>query len=263
MYVGASGRSTACGHYHDTVGTCRTIYGTGRGILKDVDAYNVARGDGCQRVDRGLSVRSAHPVETLDGVGSAHGHTVYNIKGLVGGVERTCTTDTDGGRTAGGTGVGCYLHTGHLALQHLVGVGHYGLTHLVLGQRSHGTGHVRTLLRTVTHNHYLAQCGGVLLKTDGHVGLALQVVGLGGHAHIRHHELCLVALYIDFELTVDVGSRAVTGYALLHHGGAYHRLAGVVDDRSLHRYLCHCRTCAATENQRHQRACHTFENRSH
>ena len=64
--VGVTCRTAAGGDKHYTVGAGGTVNRAGRGILEHVDAHDITRGDCCERVDCGLAVGAAHPVETAD-----------------------------------------------------------------------------------------------------------------------------------------------------------------------------------------------------
>ena len=125
-------RSATGGHKHYAVGTGGAVDCAGRRVFKHVDADDVGGGDGRKGVDGGLTIGASHPVETLHGVCAAHWDAVDDVERLIGRIKGACATDSDGSRAARSSGVLSHLHSSHLALQHLVGVRHYGLFHLFL-----------------------------------------------------------------------------------------------------------------------------------
>ncbi len=162
-YVGVACAAATSSDENHAVGACRTVYGTCRRIFEHIDIHNIARRDGRERIDGCLAVAAAHPVETADRRrGSVHRHTVDDVQRLVGRVERARTAYSDRGCTAGSAGVLRHLHTGNLALQHLVGIGDNGLSHLVFRERCHRTGDVALALCAVAHHHHLVEAFGVL-----------------------------------------------------------------------------------------------------
>ena len=92
--VGVAGGASARSHHDYAIGACGAIYGTCRGILEHVDAHNVARSYGGERIHCGLTVGTAHPVEAAYAGAAAHGHTVDDVQGFVGRVKGACATDT-------------------------------------------------------------------------------------------------------------------------------------------------------------------------
>ena len=114
---------------NDTIGCTRTVDGTRRSILQDLDGLNIIRRE---ITDSGT-----------------HWHTVDDIERSR-ATEGTDTTDTYA-RVGTWLTVGCNLHTCYLTFEHGRDVGVRYLLHLLCIDDSYRTGKVCLLLGTITH----------------------------------------------------------------------------------------------------------------
>ena len=167
---GLSGDALVGGDQDDTVGAAGTVDGRGGGVLQDVHALDVARGD--------------------VGEGTHERHTVQDDERVVGGGEGTVAADADleaGART--GVGLG-HLHAGHTAVEGAgeVAGGHF--TQVVTTHRGDGTGHVRLAGGTVTDDHEGVQGLGIVGEDDVDLRAPLHGHALGRITHARDLERC-------------------------------------------------------------------------
>ena len=114
---------------NDTISCTRTIDGTRRSILQNLDGLNIIRRE---ITDSGT-----------------HWHTIDDIKRSC-ATERTNTTDTYAWVSTWLT-IGCNLHTSYLTFEHSRDVGVRHLLHLLSIDDSYRTGKVCLLLGTITH----------------------------------------------------------------------------------------------------------------
>ena len=114
---------------NDTISCTRTIDGTRRSILQDLNGLNIIRRE---ITDSGT-----------------HWHTINDIK-RSSATERTDTTDTYAWVGTWLT-IGCNLYTSYLTFEHGRDVGVRYLLHLLCIDDSYRTGKVCLLLSTITH----------------------------------------------------------------------------------------------------------------
>ena len=205
-----------------TVGTACTVDGRCRGILQHLDRLDIVRAEARERVDD-QTLALGHRL-------ADQGHTVDDVQRLVRTVDRARTADADRGAAARLTVVLTHLHTGNLAAQRIVERGNGLVVEQFRLDRSHGSGQVRLLHRTVTNRHDLFERNGILLQDDvdlravGHGDL----LGLAAEEGVDQHGIGRR----DAEGVASVGRGGRTaGRALLHDRGADNGLGvGVGDD---------------------------------
>ena len=201
----------------DTVGSARTVDGSGGSILQDGEAGDVFRIDHCQGVGKTLHAFVVH------------GETVDDDERVVGGVERRTTADADGSVGTRRTTRGGDIDTGNLTNEHVLRIGRDALGHFVGFDGGHRTGGVCLLHFGVADHHRLVE-GGVVFKCDDNGAVGFHV----GHfvadvAHANHR----AGLHVEAEVTVHVG---LCGCLRAGHGdsGKHHGLTGFVLHMSLH-----------------------------
>ena len=140
------------GDNDDTVRTTATIDGGCRGILQDVERFNILR------VQHRKGVR-----QSLDTF-VVHSQTVNHNQRVVGGVQRRTTTNTNLGTAARSTVIADDVHTGYFTCQHVLCIHHDTLVLGVGLQSGHRTGQVALLDSTITDDHHFVQQGSIVLK---------------------------------------------------------------------------------------------------
>ena len=121
--------------------------------------------------------------------------------------DRTATTNADRHRSTRTTVLRGDLYTRQLTLQGLGDVRN-GVSHQLLTRyRSHRTGQVATLYRTVTNDHDILDARGVLLHRHRDLGALANSNTLLLHTDVRNndHIVCCIG-QIQGELTIHIGS---------------------------------------------------------
>ena len=194
----------------DAVGAAGAVDGGGGGILEDVHALDVARGD--------------------VGEGPHERHAVQHDERVVGGGQGAVAADADfHARARTGRGLG-HLHAGHAAVQRAGEVAGGDFAEALAAHRGDGAGHIRLAGRTVADDHDGIQGLGVIGHDDIDPRAPLHGYALGRISHARDFEGRGRA---DLEGIgpVDTGDGADRGVQD-HHGSSDDGLATRVRDRA-------------------------------
>ena len=149
------------------------------------------------------------------------GHAVDDVERVV-GVQRSDTTDAHRRGTARVT-VGLDVHARHTTLQGLHRVVLVLLGHLVNADGRDSTRQVGLALGGVTRHYHLLQLLAVFLQRYLHAVLGWQF--LSQITNIAEHQR-LASLYLQFEVTIEIGHRTVRR-PFFHHRGTNDRSHGV------------------------------------
>ena len=174
----------------DTVGTCRTIDGGRGGILEHLDALDVVG------------------VEVGDG---AAAHTVDDEERCIRTVERTVTTQQEGGRLACLARLAGDVETGNLALQTFHGVHYRCYLDFVGLHARNSAGEIALLLDTITDHHHFFEEVVVFVNDDFKLGIALDGHVLSRISHKTDVKDRLVGHTGDGEVAIEVGDGARCG----------------------------------------------------
>ena len=178
---------------NDTIGSTRTVDGTRRSILQNLDGLDI--------IWR----------EVTDS--GTHWHTVDDIERSR-ATEGADTTDTYA-RVGTWLTVGCNLHTCHLTFKHGRDVGVRYLLHLLSVHDRNGTGKVGLLLRTITYYNHLVEQVIICRKLDGFQdGASAYSDFTLLEAQVAYDKSC-VCLDADLEVTVQIGNCAGLGILCL------------------------------------------------
>ena len=140
-----AGTALLGGDDNDTVRTAAAIDGRGRSVLEHSETFDVGRVDHRERIGKSLHAAVVHR------------QSINDDERVVGGVERRTATDADAGTGTGATAVGRDVHTGNLALNHVLGIDHNALVLFVGLDGRHRTGHVAFLRHAITDDHSLTE----------------------------------------------------------------------------------------------------------
>ena len=218
----------------NTIGTSRTIDSSCRSIFQHIEAFNVLRVDHRERIWQSLYTVVVHC------------NTVNHNQRIVGRIQRRTATDTDTGTTTRYTTTGCDVHTGYLALHHILCIDNKTFVLAVRLNLTYRTGKVWFLHGTISDNNNFIECFVIIFESCREIVGCLNL--LWGHTDIGNRNFCALR-YIHNVVSIKVGY--AHGFTVCHNRGTDNRLSGSILDLTSDRtWLCkgRCRKEQTTGN---------------
>ena len=201
----------------NTIGTSRTIDSSCRSIFQHIEAFNVLRIDHRERIWQSLYAIVVHC------------NTVNHNQRIVGRVQRRTATDTDTGTTTRYTTTGCDVHTGYLALHHILCIDNKTFVLAVRLNLTYRTGKVWFLHSTIANNDYFIKSFVIIFKCCWQIIHGFYL--LWGHTDIGNRNLCALR-YIHNIVSIKVGYPQ--GLTICHDCSTDNRLSRSVFDLASH-----------------------------
>ena len=211
-------------HQNDAVCAARAVDGRCRHVFQHLNALNVVRVDGCQRVQAALD--AAHARASLRRVFEID-EAVNHIQRLVRSVHRVAAADADLAVGARLTATCRHVQASNLSAQSAVERCRLRLSDDFGLDRGHAARQLRAFLRAVAHHNHLAQLVQIFSQLNfNRFRCLVNVDFLRAVAHKRNRERER-KLHFGFEceISVKVGHRAQLVACCGHHGCADERVA--------------------------------------